>query len=195
MSVADQFIRTGAVKRALVIGAELLSRSIDWEDRNTCILFGDAAGALLLVPEADERRGLLSLHLHSDGELAGILGIGPAESPKIQMNGREVFRVAVRTLVAAAHEALAVNGLAAADVQHVMGHQANLRIIEAVMGRLEVPMDRFWLTLDRYGNTSAAAIPMCFDEANRAGKLAPGDRVLLLAAGAGFVWGSGLMSW
>lgn len=195
LSVADQYVRSGAARRALVIGADVLTRCLDWTDRNTCILFGDAAGALLLAPEADDRRGLLSLHLHSDGDLAGILGIGPAESPKIQMNGREVFRVAVRTLVAAAHEALSANGVGAADVQHVMGHQANLRIIEAVMGRLEVPMERFWLTLDRYGNTSAAAIPMCFDEANRAGRLAPGDRVLMLAAGAGFVWGSGLMSW
>ncbi|MBI5543584.1 MAG: ketoacyl-ACP synthase III [Deltaproteobacteria bacterium] len=194
LSVADQYVRSGAARYALVIGADLLTRAVDWTDRNTCVLFGDAAGALLLAPAADdEGRGLLSTHLHSDGALAGILSIPHGDT--VKMNGREVFRVAVRTLVAAAQEALHANGLAREQVDHVMGHQANLRIIEAVMERVGLPMERFWLTLDRYGNTSAAAIPMCIDEANRAGRLAPGELVLMLAAGAGFVWGSGVMRW
>lgn len=200
LHVADQLVRSGAARLALTIGADILSRSVDWNDRNTSILFGDGAGAMLLAP-ADDERGLLSVHLHSDGALADILSIpgygsgGAKAATTIQMNGREVYRVAVRALVAAAREALEANGVRAHQVGHVMGHQANVRIIEAVMERLEMPMERFWITLDRFGNTSAAAIPMCFDEANRAGKLQPGELVLMLAAGAGFVWGSGLMRW
>jgi 3-oxoacyl-[acyl-carrier-protein] synthase III len=199
LSVADRFVSSGKSTRALVIGADLLTRSIDWTDRNTAILFGDAAGALVLAPCGDEF-GVLSMHLHSDGALAPILTIpGPgtrgSRDSAIRMNGREVFRVAVRSLVAAAHEALAANGITTRQIDHVVGHQANLRIIEAVMARLSIPMDRFHLTLDRYGNTSAAAIPMCIDEALRAGKFKSGDKVLLLAAGAGFVWGSSLIRW
>jgi 3-oxoacyl-[acyl-carrier-protein] synthase-3 len=192
LSVADQYLRSGAAHRALVIGADLLSRALDFTDRNTCILFGDAAGALVLAAEEGEN-GLCSVHLHCDGTLGSILGI-PAGG-KVQMNGREVFRVAVRCLVACAQEALEANGLSVGQLDHVMAHQANQRILEAVASRLGVPFERFWMNLDRYANTSAASLPMCFDEAHRAGRLAPGDRVLLLAAGAGFVWGSALLRW
>jgi 3-oxoacyl-[acyl-carrier-protein] synthase-3 len=209
MSVADQFIRTGAVKRALVIGAELLSRSIDWEDRNTCILFGDGAGALVLEASADEQGpGILSTHLHTDGSLAEILWIpGPGTAvpcgerlvseklDKIKMNGREVFKVAVRTLAAAANEALEANRLQIGQIAHVMGHQANERIIESVMDRIGVPMERCHLNLHKYGNTSAASILLLIDEAARAGKLKPGELLLCLAAGAGMAWGSVLVRW
>jgi 3-oxoacyl-[acyl-carrier-protein] synthase-3 len=197
LSVAERFVATGGAKRALVIGADLLTRSLDWDDRNTAVLFGDAAGALVLAP-CEDGRGLCSTHLHCDGTLAPILGIpGPGtrgeKDGRIRMNGREVFRVAVRALVAAAREAFRANELTAEQVDHVVGHQANLRIIEAVMGRLGLPMERFHVTLDRFGNTSAAAIPMCIDEACRAGRFKDGERILLLAAGAGFVWGSALL--
>ncbi len=194
LAIADQFVCNRAVERALVIGADLLTRYIDWNDRNTCVLFGDAAGALVMAP-CSENRGLLSCHLHSDGTWSGILGIDNRLSPRITMNGREVYRVAVRTLVAAAKEALSAQNVSAEQITHVIGHQANLRIIEAVMERLGIPMDRFCLTLDRYGNTSAASIPMCFDEAHRQGRLKEDDLILVLAAGAGFVWGSALMRW
>lgn len=208
LAVADAFIRAGTVKRALVIGVELLSRSLDWDDRNTCILFGDGAGALVLEATAEEGRGLLSSHLHTDGSLAEILWIpGPGTAApisdrliaekrdKVKMNGREVFKVAVRTLAVAAQEALEANGVTVDQVAHVMGHQANLRIIEAVMERVGVPMERCWLNLHKYGNTSAASLPLLLDEASRAGRLRPGDYVLLLAAGAGMAWGSALLRW
>lgn len=209
MTIVDQFIRTGAVKRALVIGAELLSRSIDWEDRNTCILFGDGAGALVLEASSEaEGPGILSSHLHTDGALAELLWIpGPGTAvpvgerlvreklDKVKMNGREVFKVAVRTLTAAAGEALEANGMQIAQVAHVMGHQANERIIESVMDRIGVPMERCRLNLHKYGNTSAASILLLIDEAAREGRLHRGDLLLCLAAGAGMAWGSVLVRW
>ncbi|HCF61903.1 MAG TPA: 3-oxoacyl-ACP synthase [Myxococcales bacterium] len=208
LAVADTFIRAGTVKRVLVVGVELLSRSVDWDDRNTCILFGDGAGALVVEATSEPGRGVLSSHLHSDGSLAEILWIpGPGTAApvserliaekldKLKMNGREVFKVAVRTLAAAAQEALDANGISVDQIAHVMGHQANLRIIEAVMERVGVPMERCWLNLHKYGNTSAASLPLLLDEASRAGRLQPGDYVLLLAAGAGMAWGSVLLRW
>jgi 3-oxoacyl-[acyl-carrier-protein] synthase-3 len=208
LSVADQYLRSGGARLALVVGAELVSRVLDERDRNTAIIFGDAAGALVLEAVEDRKAGLLSTHLFSDGRRAEILWV-PAPgsrhpaSPEVlarrldrlQMNGREVFKAAVRHLVAAAEQALAANGVAREQVRHLVAHQANLRILEAVAQRLRIPMERVFINLDRYGNTSAAAIPMGLDELRREGRLAPGDLVLALAVGAGLTWGSALLRW
>ena len=208
--VAEQFIRAGTVRRALVVGAELLSRSIDWSDRNTAVLFGDGAGAVVLEASADDDGpGILAERLHTDGTLAPILAIpapGSAISARdprmardrldaIHMQGREVFRSAVRTLTAAAGEVAEAAGLPLEHVEHVMGHQANLRIIQSVMDHMGLPMARCHLNLDRYGNTSAASILLLIDEAARRGELTAGDHLLCLAAGAGLVWGGLLLRW
>jgi 3-oxoacyl-[acyl-carrier-protein] synthase-3 len=208
MSIACQYIETGAVKRALVIGAELLTRVIDWEDRNTCVLFGDAAGAMVLGPSSDPTRGVLSTHLHTAGELTDILCIrgGGSKHPaseqmlkdklhKVSMNGREVFKFAVRSLTDAVTEALSKNQMTASDVTHLIAHQANIRIIDAVLERLELPRERAWLNIDKYGNTSSASLPTTLDEANRAGKLRPGDTIAMMAIGAGMSWGSAMVRW
>ncbi|MCI0467770.1 MAG: ketoacyl-ACP synthase III [Beijerinckiaceae bacterium] len=208
LSIADQFIQSGRVRRVLVIGAELLSRLVDWSDRNTCVLFGDAAGAMVLGPGDDPRRGLLTTHLHSDGRAAGILSIpgGGSQYPpceemlarkmdKIAMNGREIYKFAVRVLPQAILEALGANGLTVADVDHIVPHQANARIVEAVLEKLGIPIEKCWLNLDRYGNTSSASLPISLDEANRAGRLQPGDLIAMMAIGAGMTWGSALMRW
>jgi 3-oxoacyl-[acyl-carrier-protein] synthase III len=208
LSVADQFLRTGQVKRALVIGAELFTRVVNWEDRNTCVLFGDGAGAMVLAPAEDGERGLLSTHLHTDGSLADILcipGGGTRHSfseevlrdklHTLRMNGREVFRFAVRALADSTLEALSANGLRAPEVDHVIAHQANIRILEAVLERLEMPLEKCWLNLHEYGNTSSASLPMTLDEANRAGRLRQGDVVAMMAIGAGMTWGSAVMRW
>lgn len=213
MVVAEQFIKTGLARRALVVGAELLSRSIDWEDRNTAVLFGDGAGAAILEAAegdgGDDGPGILARQLHTDGALAGILSIpGPgtalaARDPRlvadrldvVHMQGREVFRSAVRTLTAAAGEVLREAGLARDHVEHVMGHQANLRIIQSVMAHMDLPMERCHINVDRCGNTSAASILLLIDAAARRGALRPGDHLLCLAAGAGLVWGGLLLRW
>jgi 3-oxoacyl-[acyl-carrier-protein] synthase III len=208
LSIADQFIQTGKAQRVLVIGAELLSRLVDWSDRNTCVLFGDAAGAMVMGPAADPRRGLLSTHLHSDGTAAGILSIpgGGSQYPpsdevlakkmhKIAMNGREIYKFAIRVLPPAILEALDANGLCVADIDLIVPHQANGRIVESVLGKLGIPLERCWLNLDRYGNTSSASLPISLDEANRAGRLKPGDLIAMMAIGAGMTWGSALMRW
>jgi 3-oxoacyl-[acyl-carrier-protein] synthase-3 len=208
MSIAAQYIQTGAVKRALVVGVELLTRIIDWEDRNTCVLFGDAAGAMVLGPSEDEGRGVLSTHLHTDGAQTHILCIkgGGSQYPmneqvlkdklhKVSMNGREVYKFAVRALFEAVKEALDHNQIAAADVTHVIAHQANIRIIDAVLERLGIPRAKAWLNIDKYGNTSSASLPMTLDEANRAGRLKPGDTIAMMAIGAGMSWGSALVRW
>ena len=208
MTIADQFIRSGSARRILVVGAELLSRLVDWSDRNTCILFGDAAGALVLGPSPDPDRGLLSAHLHSDGTMAQTLAIrgGGSQYPqsaevlekgmhKIAMNGRDVYKFAVRVLPDALNEAFAANGIAADAIDHVVSHQANLRIVESVLDRVGISMERCWLNLDRYGNTSSASLPISIDEANRAGRLQHGDLIAMMAIGAGMAWGSALMRW
>jgi len=208
LSVADHFVRQGTVRHALVIGAEIISRFLDWEDRNTAVIFGDAAGALVLAPSESEERGLLSTHLHTDGTLAEILwfpGMGsrfPASQAAldgrlaaVKMNGREVYRAAVRTLVSAGEEALAAHGLTPADIDLVIAHQANARILEAALDRIGMPLERCWLNIHRCANTAAASIPLCLDEAVRAGRLQPGARILMLATGAGFSWGSALVRW
>ena len=208
MGIADQYIQTGKIRRALVIGVELLTRIIDWEDRNTCVLFGDAAGAMVLAPGADKHRGILSTHLHSDGRLAEILWIrgGGSKHPpdeemlkqklhKVSMNGREVYKIAVRALYDSVVEALEANGITASQVNHVIAHQANIRIIESVMQRLGIPLEKCWLNISKYGNTSSASLPMTLDEANRAGRLKPGDLIVMMAIGAGIAWGSAVVRW
>jgi len=208
LGIASQFIQTGAVKRALVIGVEMLTRIIDWSDRNTCVLFGDAAGAFVVGPSSDPERGILSTHLHTDGSQTDILCIrgGGTLHPqseevlkqklhKVAMNGREVYKFAVRALTDAVKEALAHNHVTANDVSHVLAHQANIRIIDAVLERLEVPREKAWLNIDRFGNTSSASLPMTFDEANRAGRLKEGELIAMMAIGAGMSWGSGLVRW
>ena len=208
MSIADQYIRTGTVKRALVIGAELLSRVVDWTDRNTCVLFGDAAGAMVLGPSADPSRGILGIQLHADGDAANILTIPGGgsihpQSPevlekklhKVAMNGREVYKYAVRALPEAVLEVLAAQGLTTAGVTHLIGHQANLRIIESVCGRLGLPLEKCWVNIHRYGNTSSASLPTTLDEANRAGRLKQGDVIAMMAIGAGMAWGAGVVRW
>ncbi len=208
LSIASQYIATGVVKRALVVGVELLTRIIDWSDRNTCVLFGDAAGAMVVGPSSDDARGILSTHLHTDGEQTNILCLpgGGSKHPvtpqmieqklhKVSMQGREVYKFAVRALTDVVNEALTANHVTADGITHVIAHQANIRIIEAVLGRLEIPMSKAWLNIDRYGNTSSASLPMTLDEANRAGRLKEGDTIAMMAIGAGMSWGSALVRW
>jgi 3-oxoacyl-[acyl-carrier-protein] synthase III len=208
LSVADQFIRSGQVKRALVIGADLFTGVLNWKDRNTCVLFGDGAGAMVLAASEEDGRGILSTHLRTDGTLAEILTIpaGGSREPlteenlrqqrhKVTMNGREVFKCAVRELTAVTQEALKAHGLTVGQVDHVIAHQANIRIIEAVMQRIEIPIEKCWINLDKYGNTSAASVPMSLDEANRSGRLKRGDLVAMMAVGAGMAWGSAVVRW
>ncbi len=208
MSIATQYIQTGSVRRALVIGVELLTRIIDWEDRNTCVLFGDAAGAMVLGPSSDPNRGVLSTHLHTEGALTDILCIkgGGSKHPmndealrqklhKVSMNGREVFKFAVRSLTDAVNEALEHNEITSNEVTHLIAHQANLRIIDAVIDRLKIAREKAWLNIERYGNTSSASLPMTLDEANRAGRLKPNDTIAMMAIGAGMSWGSALVRW
>lgn len=208
LTIADQFVQTGKSKRALVIGADLLTRMIDWTDRNTCVLFGDAAGAMVLGPSPSEDAGILSTHLYMDGSQTGILvipGGGSAHPPTeetvknklhyVSMNGREVYKFAVRGLVDATEAALKHNGFTAEQVDHVVAHQANIRIIEAVLDRLNIPKSKCHINLSKYGNTSSASMPMTLDEINRAGKLKKGDLVAMMAMGAGMAWGTAMVRW
>jgi 3-oxoacyl-[acyl-carrier-protein] synthase-3 len=208
LAIGDQFIKTGAAKSVLVIGAELLTRITDWKDRNTCVLFGDAAGAMVIVPETREGHGLLSTHLHTDGTQWEILYIPGGGSKKpfsaevlekreqfVKMNGREVYKTAVRVLEQCSREAFERNGVRAQDVTHVIAHQANLRILESVMKRLEIPLEKCHLNIEEVGNTSSASVPLTLDQANRKGALKDGDLILMMAIGGGMAWGSALVRW
>jgi 3-oxoacyl-[acyl-carrier-protein] synthase-3 len=208
LAVGDSFIKSGAAKSVLVIGAELLTRIVDWKDRNTCVLFGDAAGAMVIVPETREGHGLLSTHLHTDGTQAEILMIPGGGSRKpfsaevlakgeqfVKMNGREVYRTAVRVLEQCSREALERNGVRTQDVTHVIAHQANLRILEGVLKRLEIPLEKCHLNIEEVGNTSSASVPLTLDQANRKGALKDGDLILMMAIGGGMAWGSALVRW
>ncbi|MDR1074855.1 MAG: ketoacyl-ACP synthase III [Xanthomonadaceae bacterium] len=202
LSVADQFIRSGTAKTALVIGAETLTRMVDWTERTTCVLFGDGAGAVVL--KADQEAGIYSTHLHADGSKKELLwnpvGVSTgfdASKPncgvRINMAGNEVFKHAVKALDAVVDETLAANGLDKSDLDWLIPHQANLRIIEATAKRLEMPMERVIVTVDKHGNTSSASVPMALDEAVRSGKVRRGQLLLLEAFGGGFTWGSALI--
>lgn len=207
LSVADQYIRAGTARTVLVIGAEVLSRVMDWTDRSTCILFGDGAGAAVLRAEHGDR-GLLSTHIHADGSLWDFIHIpggGSRHPPSedtlnrrlqfLRMKGSETFKVAVRTLEDTAGEALKANGLSIADIQWFIPHQANRRIIEAVGARLGLAGERVVVNLERVGNTSAASIPIALDELVRAGRVSPDHLLLFAAFGAGLTWGSAIVRW
>ena len=201
LSVADKFIRAGEARCALVIGAEVLTKLIDWNDRSTCVLFGDGAGAVILQP-ADEP-GIISCHLGADGQYKDLLYY-PAgasrdldkaglEGARIMMSGNEVFKVAVRTLGNVAEQALAANGIDKSEVDWLVPHQANLRIIQSTAKRLEMPMEKVILTVQDHGNTSAASVPMALDVAVRDGRIQRGQLLLMEAFGGGFTWGSVLL--
>ena len=201
LSVADGMIRTGQARGVLVIGSEVYSRILDWQDRTTCVLFGDGAGAVLLRAgegQGNEAPGILSTHLHSQGSLGDILyvdgAIGrPEMSGKLVMNGKEVFRHAVTRLAGAVEEALAANDLAREQIDWLVPHQANLRIIDAIGKRLGLPPERVVVTVDRHANTSAASVPLALAEAWGDGRIKAGDLVLMEALGGGLTWGSALV--
>ncbi len=197
LSVADSLIKSGHSKYALVIGAEIFSRITDWTDRNTCVLFGDGAGAAVLA-KTTGKRGILSTHLHSEGSSWKLLCASSHEENAktyIRMHGNEVFKVAVRALEDVAIEALEHNGLKGDDIDWFIPHQANERIIVATAKRLGVQMDKVYMNLNRYGNTSAASIPLALDEAVRNGNVKDDDLILLDAFGGGFTWASALVRW
>jgi 3-oxoacyl-[acyl-carrier-protein] synthase-3 len=202
LSIADQFIRSGMVKNALVVGAETLTRMIDWTDRATCVLFGDGAGAVVL--KADSEPGVISTHLHADGGKKELLynpkgvSVGfdtslPNAGVKVLMAGSDVFKYAVKALDSVVDETLKANKLDKHDLDWLIPHQANLRIIEATAKRLDMPMERVIITVDRHGNTSAGSVPLALDEAVRSGKVQRGQLLLLEAFGGGFTWGSALI--
>jgi 3-oxoacyl-[acyl-carrier-protein] synthase III len=203
LSVADNAIRLGQARTALVIGAETFSRILDWEDRGTCVLFGDGAGALVLRAVSDAAPGgrfILSTHLHSDGRQYDILYVdgGPSSSRRtgfLRMEGREVFRQAVQRLGAVIEEALAANGLTVADLDWLVPHQANGRIIEGVGRKLGLSQDKVVTTIERHANTSAASIPLALEVAIGDGRIKPGDLVLMEALGGGLSWGASLVRW
>jgi 3-oxoacyl-[acyl-carrier-protein] synthase-3 len=203
LSIADKYIRCGDARRVLVLGAETLSRITNWNKRDTAVLFGDGAGAVVLEPS--DEPGILSTHVHANGDYADLLSTsvgvsrgweGMAENggrPEIQMRGNEVFKVAVRTLGRIVEETLGANGLEKSDLDWLIPHQANLRIIAAMARMLDMSMDHVVVTVDRHGNTSAASVPLALDEAVRDGRITRGDTLLLEAFGGGFTWGSALI--
>jgi len=203
LAVADNAIRLGQAKTAMVIGAETFSRILDWTDRGTCVLFGDGAGAVALkaVPETGSHdRGVLSTHLHSDGRQHDILYVdgGPSTTGTtghLRMEGREVFRQAVQHLTEIVDEVLAANGLTGADIDWLVPHQANRRIIDAIGRKLGLPEGKTVLTIERHANTSAASIPLALDEAVADGRIRPGHLVLMEALGGGLTWGASLVRW
>ena len=203
LGIADKFFRTGSAKCALVIGAETLSRIVDWSDRNTCVLFGDGAGAVVL--EASDEPGILSTHLHADGEYEDLLTVDYGVSTAadliidgtggIQMKGNEVFKMAVNTLGRIVDETLAYNNMKKSDIDWLVPHQANTRIINATAKKLKMPMDHVVVTVDKHGNTSAASVPLALDTAVRDGRIKRGEILLLEAFGGGFTWGSALIKY
>jgi 3-oxoacyl-[acyl-carrier-protein] synthase-3 len=204
LATADNFIRGGQARTALVVGAETYSRILDWHDRSTCVLFGDGAGALVLRAQPGEggakERGILSTHLHSDGRYYGILYVdgGPSTSAScgfLRMEGKEVFRHAVHRLAEVVDEALAAHGLSGNDLDWLVPHQANRRIIDAMAKKLGLPPEKVVITIDRHANTSAASVPLALAEASADGRIKPGHLVLVEAMGGGITWGAGLLRW
>lgn len=202
LSVADKFIKSGSVKTALVIGSETLTRMVDWTDRTTCVLFGDGAGAVVL--KADSETGILSTHLHADGSKKHLLrnpvGVSAGFKPelpnagvKVMMAGNDVFKYAVKALDSVVEETLEANGIDKSELDWLIPHQANLRIIEATAKRLQMPMERVIVTVDKHGNTSSGSVPLALDEAVRSGRIQRGQLILLEAFGGGFTWGSALL--
>ncbi|HEY4133648.1 MAG TPA: beta-ketoacyl-ACP synthase III [Alphaproteobacteria bacterium] len=204
LAVANNFITLGQARTALVIGAETFSRLLDWEDRTTCVLFGDGAGAVVLKAGegqgTSQDRGILSTHLHSDGRQHDMLYAdgGPSSTGtvgKVRMQGREVFRHAVVNMAAVLEEAMTANGLTAADIDWLVPHQANLRILDATAKKLGLPQEKVVITVDRHANTSAASIPLALAEAANDGRIKPGQLVMLEAMGSGFTWASAAIRW
>ncbi len=208
LTVADQFIRGGGAKKALVIGGEVLSKFVDWEDRSTAVIFADGCGAFVLGAETASPRGLLSTAIHADGsgyeliQTPGGGGRAPATPErlsqrlcKIKMKGNETYKIAVRSLVEVTEQCLEAAGLHHSDIDWYIPHQANLRIIQAVGERLELKPEQLYINIDKTGNTSAGSIPIAIDEANRKGLLKPDDIVISAAFGAGLTWGSALIRW
>jgi 3-oxoacyl-[acyl-carrier-protein] synthase-3 len=204
LSVAEKFIKTGAARCALVIGAETLSRIVNWQDRGTCVLFADGAGAVVL--EASEEPGIISTHIHADGAYESLLTTvkpGPDVDPDkladgtafIEMRGNEVFKMAVNTLGRIVDETLDAAGMSYADIDWLVPHQANIRIIQATARKLDLPMERVVVTVNKHGNTSAASVPLALDTAVRDGRIKRGDTILLEAFGGGFTWGSALIKY
>lgn len=198
LGIAEKFIRSGSHKKALVIGAEVFSRILDWQDRGTCVLFGDGAGAVVL--EASETPGILATAMHADGSQNGILNV-PGQicggqvtgDPFLRMDGQAVFKFAVRVLADIAEEVCLAAGIQTSDVDWLIPHQANIRIIDATGKRLGIGRDRVIVTVDRHGNTSAASVPLALDEAVRDGRIKRGQKVLLEGVGGGFTWGAALL--
>lgn len=203
LGIADNFIKAGSAKCALVVGAETLSRILDWNDRTTCVLFGDGAGAVVL--QASEEPGILSTHLHADGEYENLLSVPTGiskdqqmfreEGAVITMKGGEVFKMAVNTLGRIVDETLAANNLQKSDIDWLVPHQANIRIINATGKKLGLDPDHVVVTVDQHGNTSAASVPLALDTAVREGRIKAGEMVMLEAFGGGFTWGSALLKW
>jgi 3-oxoacyl-[acyl-carrier-protein] synthase-3 len=203
LGVADKFIRTGAARRALVVGADTLSRIVDWKDRGTCVLFGDGAGAVIL--EAGDQPGILSTHLHADGSYQQMLMVPEGISQGydrvqeggayIKMQGGEVFKFAVNALEQSVDETLAANRMQKSDIDWLVPHQANIRIISATARKLRLPMERVVTTVESHGNTSAASIPLALDVAVRDGRIRRGEILLFEAVGGGFTWGSALVKY
>jgi 3-oxoacyl-[acyl-carrier-protein] synthase-3 len=199
LATADNFIRAGTHRRALVVGAEVFSRILDWDDRGTCVLFGDGAGAVVLA--AGERPGVHASVLRADGSHARILSV-PGNvsggrivgSPYLQMHGGQVFKFAVKVLDEVARETVAAAGMQLGDIDWLIPHQANVRILEATARKLGLPLERLVVTVDHHGNTSAASVPLALDEFVRAGRIRPGHRVLLQGVGGGFTWGATLVT-
>jgi 3-oxoacyl-[acyl-carrier-protein] synthase III len=200
LAVADRMVATGSARNALVVGAEIYSRILDWNDRGTCVLFGDGAGAVVLVPSRVP--GIVSAHLHADGShhailcVPGAMSAGAiAGSPFVHMDGQAVFKFAVNVMAQVGAEALSVNGIDAGAVDWLIPHQANIRIMDATAKKLGIPAERMVVTVDRHANTSAASVPLALDEAVRDGRIVEGNRVLLIGVGGGFTWGSVFLTW
>ncbi len=200
LATADQFMHSGRYEHILVVGAEVFSRILDWEDRGTCVLFGDGAGAVVL--KRSDKPGILSAPLHADGSHAGILSVPGSVCggkisgrPLLQMDGTAVFKFAVKVLEDVALEALAEAGLQKSDIDWLIPHQANIRILQATAKKLDLPMERVITTVDRHANTSAASVPLALDEAVRDGRIKPGQHVMLEGVGGGFTWGAVLIKW
>ena len=203
LGIADNFIKAGTAKCALVIGAETLSRILDWDDRGTCVLFGDGAGAVIV--QASDKPGILSSHLHADGSYADLLAVPTGiskdqqrfrdEGAHITMKGNEVFKMAVNTLGRIVDETLAANNMQKSDIDWLVPHQANIRIINATGKKLGLNPDHVVVTVDKHGNTSAASVPLALDTAVREGRIKEGETVMLEAFGGGFTWGAALLKW